>query len=70
MEEISNIATVKKTGTDLPIHVDVSRIVAITDVTKEENPSYYIYFNFAVWSVQPESHDEVYTKWVNFFKNF
>ena len=70
MEEISNIAIVKKIGSDLPIHVDVSRIVAITDVTKGEEPSYYIYFDFAVWSVQAESHDEVYTKWVNFFKNF
>lgn len=70
MEEISNIAIVKKIGSDLPIHVDVSRIVAITDVTKVEEPFYHIYFDFAVWPVQAESHDEVYTKWINFFKNF
>jgi hypothetical protein len=68
MNESSCIVKVTRTGTELPISLNVSRIVAISDITtiEEENPRYYIYFENAIWSVKADSYDDVYTKWVNF----
>ena len=56
-------ATVKKVGTNLPIEVDVARIVAMTAISEKTN-EYYIYFENAVWAVQPDSYDEVHKIWL------
>ena len=72
MNESSRIVKVIKTGTELPISLNVSRIVAISDIytVKENSPVYYIYFENAVWSVKADSYDDVYTKWVNFISEY
>lgn len=71
MNESSRIVKVTRIGTELSINLNVSRIVAISDVTTiEEDPRYYIYFENAIWSVKADSYDDVYTKWVNFIKEY
>ncbi len=72
MKESSRIVKVIKIGTELPISLNVSRIVAISDIstTKEVSPAYYIYFENAVWAVKADSYDDVYTKWVNFISEY
>lgn len=72
MNESSRIVKVIKIGTELPISLNVSRIVAITDVAAIEGniPRYYIYFENAVWSVKADSYNDVYTKWVNFINEY
>ena len=67
MEDVANIAKVVKNGINLPISVDVFKIVAISDVVAEEN-TYYIYFDNAVWSVKSDSYEEVLSKWIKFKK--
>jgi hypothetical protein len=72
MNESSHIVKVIKTGTELPISLNVSRIVAISDITtiEENNSRYYIYFENAVWSVKADSYNDVYTKWINFINEY
>lgn len=71
MNESSRIVKVTRIGTELPISLNVSRIVAISDVTTiEEDPRYYIYFENAMWSVKADSYNDVYTKWVNFINEY
>lgn len=72
MNESSRIVKVVKTGTELPISLNVSRIVAISDIStmEKDSPRYYIYFENAVWSVKADSYDDVYTKWVNFISEY
>lgn len=67
---MKKIVTVKKQGSNLPIELDVSRIVAITGKriteksSEEEYETYYIYFENAVWAVQGESYEEVRKAWM------
>ena len=67
---MKKIVTVKKQGSNLPIELDVSHIVAITGkrITEksndEEYETYYIYFENAVWAVQGESYEEVRKTWL------
>lgn len=67
---MKKIVTVKKQGSNLPIELDVSRIVAITGkrvtekTSNEEYETYYIYFENAVWAVQGESYEEVRKAWL------
>lgn len=72
MNESSFIVKVVKTGTELPISLNVYRIVAISDIAtiEKDSPRYYIYFENAVWSVKADSYDDVYTKWVNFISTY
>ena len=72
MEESSRIVKVIKIGTELPISLNVSRIVAISDIfaTEEGSPRYYIYFENTVWAVNADSYDDVYTKWANFISEY
>ena len=58
------IVTVTKKGTNLPIEVDVARIVAITAIS-EKNEEYYIYFENAIWAVKPDTYEVVRTEWLN-----
>lgn len=71
MKESSHIVKVIKVGTELPINLDVSRIVAISDISTilEDSPRYYIYFENAVWAVKADSYDDVCLKWVNFLEH-
>ena len=60
---------VKKCNSTLEIEVDVSRIVAISEIYRgiaREEPyeTYYIYFENAVWSVQSDSYEEVRKVWL------
>ncbi len=72
MNESSRIVKITKTGTELPISLSVSRIVAISDIStiEKDNPQYYIYFENAVWSVKADSYSDVYTKWINFISEY
>lgn len=72
MNESSRIVKIMKTGTELPISLNVSRIVAISDIStiEEDSPRYYIYFENTVWSVKADSYSDVYTKWVNFISEY
>ena len=72
MKESSRIVKVIKIGTELPISLNVSRIVAISDIStiEEDDPRYYIYFENAVWAVKADSYDDVCTKWVNFISEY
>lgn len=63
------IVTVKKKGIDLSINVDVSRIVAITDISTKEPDTYYIYFENAVWAVQADSYESVYKTWSEYVQH-
>lgn len=58
---MKKIVVVKKKGSDIQLYVDVSRIVAISDIVRDEE--YYIYFENAVWCVQKESFNEVFKLW-------
>lgn len=65
---MSKTVTVKKQGIDLPIELDVSRIVAITGIsTKHE--VYYIYFENAVWAVQQDSYESVHKIWTDYVQH-
>ena len=78
---MKKIVTVKKQGTDLPIDLDVSRIVAITHkrITEKSTDekgnitskieSYYIYFECAIWTVQADSYEEVYNAWKEYVQH-
>lgn len=63
---MEKIVVIKKTGTDLPINLDISRIVAISDIIDD---SYYIYFENAVWRVQADSYKEVYKIWSEYVQH-
>ncbi len=52
-----------KEGTNLPIEVDVARIVAISAVS-EKNNAYYVYFENACWIVKPDNYEEVRKTWL------
>jgi len=78
---MKKIVTVKKQGTDLPIDLDVSRIVAITHkrITEKSTDekgnitskveSYYIYFEYAIWTVQADSYEEVHKAWTEYVQH-
>ena len=78
---MNKIVTVKKQGSDLPIDLDVSRIVAITHkrITEKstdekgnitsKTESYYIYFECATWAVQADSYEEVYNAWKEYVQH-
>jgi hypothetical protein len=72
MKESSRIVKVTKIGSELPISLNISRIVAISDITTVKNSYrlYYIYFENAMWSVKADSYNDVYTKWVNFISEY
>jgi hypothetical protein len=78
---MKKIVTIKKQGSDLPIDLDISRIVAITAkrftekttdvvgnvISKVE--SYYIYFENAVWTVQADSYEDVHKAWTEYVQH-
>lgn len=78
---MNRIVTVKKQGSDLPIDLDISRIVAIThkritEKSVDENggvtnktETYYIYFEYAVWTVQGDSYEEVHKAWTEYVQH-
>lgn len=78
---MKKIVTVKKQGSDLPIDLDVSRIVAIThkritEKSVDKNGSvtsktetYYIYFEYATWAVQGDSYEEVHKAWIEYVQH-
>ncbi len=66
---MNKIVSVKKKGIDLPIEVDVSRIVAVTNVSTKEPDTYYIYFEFAVWAVQADSYESVHKAWTEYVQH-
>ena len=66
---MKKIVTVKKNGTDLPINVDVSRIVAITNISTKQPDTYYIYFENVVWAVQADSYESVYKTWSEYVQH-
>ena len=78
---MKKIVTVKKKGTDLPIDLDISRIVAITNKRVTEKTTdvegnvtsevevYYIYFENAIWTVQSDSYEEVYKAWTEYVQH-
>lgn len=70
MKESSRIVKVTKMGDSVPISLNVSRIVAISDIFPISKNHYYIYFENAVWCVKADSYDDVYTKWVNFISEY
>lgn len=45
---------------DVYIHLDVNKIVGISDII---NDHYYIYFENAIWEVDSDSFEEVMTLW-------
>jgi len=63
---MEKIVVIKRKGTDLPINLDISRIVAISDIIDD---SYYIYFENAVWVVQADSYEEVYKIWSEYVQH-
>lgn len=69
MNESSRIVKVVRTDTKLPISLNVSRIVAISDIDTIIDV-YYIYFEKIVWPVKADSYNDVYTKWVNFISEY
>ena len=69
LKAMNKIVTVKKKGIDLPINVDVSRIVAITNISTKEPDIYYIYFEYAVWAVQADSYESVYKTWSEYVQH-
>jgi hypothetical protein len=68
-EPMNKIVILKKKGIDLPIKLDVSRIVAITDISTKEPDTYYIYFEYAVWAVQADSYESVYKTWSEYVQH-
>lgn len=66
---MNKIVSVKKKGIDLPIEVDVSRIVAVTNISTKEPDTYYIYFEFAVWAVQADSYESVRKAWTEYVQH-
>ena len=66
---MNKIVTVKKQGSDLPIDLDVSRIIAITNVSTEEPDTYYIYFECAIWAVQADSYESIYKTWSEYVQH-
>jgi hypothetical protein len=78
---MKKIVTVKKQGSDLPIDLDISRIVAITNkrITEKSTDvdgnviskieSYYIYFENAVWAVQADSYEDVHKAWTEYVQH-
>ena len=78
---MKKIVTVKKQGSDLPIDLDISRIVAITNkriIEKTTNvvenvtskiESYYIYFENAIWEVQADSYEDVHKAWTEYVQH-
>ena len=78
---MKKIVTVKKQGSDLPIDLDIGRIVAITNkrVTEKTTDvagnvtskieSYYIYFENAIWTVQADSYEDVYKAWTEYVQH-
>lgn len=65
---MDKIVTVKKEGIDIPIELDVSRIVAITNISTKRGV-YYIYFENAVWSVLSDSYESVRKTWTNYVQH-
>lgn len=67
---MKKIVTVKRQGSNIPIELDISRIVAITGkritgkFNYKECETYYIYFENACWAVQGESYEEVRKAWL------
>ena len=66
---MNKIVTVKKQGSDLLIDLDVSRIIAITNVSTEEPDTYYIYFECAIWAIQADSYESVYKTWSEYVQH-
>lgn len=66
---MKKIVTVKKKGVDLSIHLDVSRIVAITEISTKEPDTYYIYFESVVWAVHADSYESVYKNWSEYVQH-
>ena len=79
---MKKIVTVKKQGSDLPIELDISRIVAITNkrITEEHTDKdgnvinkselYYIYLDsMALWAVQGDSYEDVHSAWIEYVQH-
>ena len=72
---MKKIVTVIKQGTTLPIDLDVSRIVAISNkrITESDKDnttvSYYIFFENAIWAVKADSYELVYKTWSEYVQH-